>query len=525
VGERNTVNYQVPATRLRTTSRRPENAAVASGMIEESHRRLIVRLVFTIYLLVLFEGVLRKWIVPQWGKILFFIRDPFVLAIYILVFSKRTRFRTGFLELGCLFGVVGLILIVAQRISGTGEQDLLPVVLVAAGWRNYFFYLPLAFIIGRYLDSRDLKRLIGTTLLISVAMGLLITVQFASPPNAPINVGSGDSGQLYFNETLPEGHVRASGTFTSNIGVTAFAASAVAFTISLWLAPYRSRSKSFHLLLACGTAGALVCLSFSGSRGAFVWAGLILVMGVAGLSLASHRLGLKSGIVISVLVVSGATILPVLFPDAIRVFVERWSDAQMLEERQFSGGIFGRAAYEQFDFRFLLSDTPLQGYGLGSAGNAAWALGTRAQVMTFKNSEQISAAESDWGRHILELGPIFGCFFILYRIGLTVWLAKEALAATRRSRNPLPWLLFAFVGVIMVNGQITGNGTENAYCWLFMGFCLAAANSVSPLRRPVHQAVAFPRVSAFPGKSIAAAPARVGRQLFSRPADGSFKCF
>jgi hypothetical protein len=88
---------------------------------------------------------------------------------------------------------------------------------------------------------------------------------------------------------------------------------------------------------------------------------------------------------------------------------------------------------------------------------------------------------------------------------LTVWLAKEALAATRRSGHPLPWLLFAFVGVIMVNGQITANGTDNGYGWLFTGFCLAAANSVKPLRRSVYQRVVSAQVSAFQAKSISAA--------------------
>jgi len=393
---------------------------------------------------------------------------------------------------------------------------------VAYGWRNYFFYLPLAFIVGRYLDSQDLGRLVRTTSLISVAMSALVIVQFASPPNAPINIGSGDNREeLYVNQSLPEGHTRATGTFTSNIGMTAFAASAVAFAISMWLAPHRSRSLNFYLLLACGTAGALVCLSYSGSRGAFVWSGLILVMAVAGLSLTSSGLGLKGGVLISVLVASAAVIAPVLFPDSIRVFQERWSDGEMLEERQYgSGGIFGRMVYELFDFRLLLSDTPTEGYGLGSAGNAAWTLGTRGEVMTFKDSAQLGAAESDWGRHILELGPIFGCLFILYRTALTVWLAKEALAATRRSGNPLPLLLFGFAGVIMLNGQITANGTTNVYGWLFTGFCLAAANTVGPLRRSVPRGVAFARVSEFPGKSIAASPVRGGRQLLSRRADG-----
>jgi hypothetical protein len=512
-----TATCQLPATTARTTSRHPDNGAVAFGKIEENHRRLIVRLVFIIYFLLIFEGALRKWVAPQLGKPLFFIRDPFVLAIYILVFSKRTRFRTAFLEIGCLFGAVGLILIVVQRILADRGQEFLSPVLLAYGWRNYFFYLPLPFIMGRYLDSRDLRRLIQMTSFISVIMSLVVIVQFASAPGAGINRGSSDNPEeMYINESLPEGHIRPAGTFTSNLGVTAFAASAVAFTLSLWLNPPRSRSMSFYLTLACVTGGAVVCLSFSGSRGAWIWAGLILVMAVAGLFLSSEGLGVRAGILILVLVVSGAAIVPVLFPDTIRVFAQRWSDGEYLESQQYgSGGIFGRMVFELFDFRFLLTDTPPQGYGLGSAGNAAWSLGTRAQIMTFKNLAEAGAAESDWGRHILELGPIFGFLFILYRTGLTIWLGKTALAATRRSGNPLPWLLFAFVGVIMINQQITANGTENAYGWLFTGFCLAAANSASPSRRSVPQRVAVAQASAFSGDSIAATPVEVGRRLFS----------
>ncbi|MBV8842615.1 MAG: hypothetical protein JO307_07370, partial [Bryobacterales bacterium] len=462
---------------------------VAYGRLDERHQRLIVRLVFTIYLLLIFEGALRKWIAPQFGKPLFFIRDPFVLAIYILVLSKRTRFRRGFLEIGCLFAAIGLILIAGQRILGTRKEDLLPPLLAAYGWRNYFFYLPLAFIIGRYLNLQDLGRLIRITALIAVLMSGVVIVQFASAPNAGINAGSSDDpNEAYYNLRLPEGHVRAAGTFTSNLGLTAFAASEVAFALSLWLTRPRSPSLNFYLRLGCVTAGAVICLSFSGSRGALVWSGLILVMAIAGLSLASGSLGLRALLLVSVLVISGAAIAPILFPDAIRVFAHRWSDGQILEEQAYgSGGIYGRMLYELFDFNLLLGDTPPQGYGLGSSGNAAWQLGTRSDVVTFYTPEQVGAAESDWGRHILELGPFFGCLFILYRVGLTIWLGKEALGATRRSGNPLPWLLFAFVGIIMFNQQITGNGTENAYGWLFTGFCLAASNSVSSSRRSIGQ--------------------------------------
>jgi hypothetical protein len=451
-------------------------------MIEESHPRLIVRLVLIIYFLTLFEGVLRKWIAPQWGRPLFFIRDPFVLAIYILVLSKRIRFRRGFLELGCLFGVAGLILTIGGRMLST--QEITPIFISAYGWRNYFLYLPLPFIIGRYFDLRDLRRLLAATSLISVAMAGLALAQFRSSTWAPINSGSGDtSEELYGNQGLPGGFVRPFGTFTSNQGMATFTVSAVTAAIYLWLTRSRSRSLRSYLLLACATVGSFSCLSLSGSRGAFVWSGLVIVLLILGVSLAPGGLSLKAATIVVVLILSGAVTAPVLFPEATRAFITRWSGAGEVEERAYgAGGIWGRAIYEVFSFHVLLSDTPLQGYGLGSAGNAAWRLGTAPPWSA--SPDKVAAGESDWGRHVLELGPIFGCLFILYRIALTIWLAKETLVATRRSGHPLPWLLFAFVGILIFNGQITGNGTSNAYAWLFTGFCLAAANGVATVGFP-----------------------------------------
>jgi hypothetical protein len=371
------------------------------------------------------------------------------------------------------------------RMSSTGE--ITPIYFSVYGWRNYFFYLPLPFIIGRYLDLQDLRRLLEVTALISLVMGGLAVAQFRSPASAPINGGSGDTSEEYYgNQGIAGAFVRPFGTFTSNLGLATFTASAVTAAMYLWLGLSRSRSLRPYLLLACATVGPFSCLSVSGSRAAFVWSGLVIVLLILGVSLAHGGLGTKAATIVVVLILSGAVTAPVLFPEAIWAMSNRWSGAGAIEEQRYGGGgIWGRAFYEVFSFNVLLSDTPLLGYGLGSAGNAAWRLQTDPPPWS-ASPEKLAAAEGDWGRHILELGPIFGCLFILYRVALTIWLAKEALAATRRSGHPLPWLLFAFVGILIFNGQITGNGTTNAYGWLFTGFCLAAANGVATVGLPIN---------------------------------------
>src|SRR5262245_66481114 len=58
----------------------------ASARSRERARRRVVGLVLLVYLLLIFEGSLRKWLLPQLSLYIFFIRDPFVLIAYLLAF-------------------------------------------------------------------------------------------------------------------------------------------------------------------------------------------------------------------------------------------------------------------------------------------------------------------------------------------------------------------------------------------------------------------------------------------------------
>ena len=56
---------------------------------KERARKWIVTLIFIVYWLLIFEGALRKWALPEAHSILFFIRDPFVLAAYVLTVKYK----------------------------------------------------------------------------------------------------------------------------------------------------------------------------------------------------------------------------------------------------------------------------------------------------------------------------------------------------------------------------------------------------------------------------------------------------
>ena len=133
----------------------------------ESRRRRLVRLVFVIYWLLIFDGALRKWGLPQFQAPLFFIRVPFTLWLYGLALTQGRWPRThGLLLTAYVLAVAAAVLIPIQLVAGGyGARYLL---VAGYGWMNYFFYIPLAFIVGAQFRRQDVLRLLRHTLWLAI---------------------------------------------------------------------------------------------------------------------------------------------------------------------------------------------------------------------------------------------------------------------------------------------------------------------------------------------------------------------
>jgi hypothetical protein len=439
----------------------------------ERARRKIVVLITLIYLLLIFEGALRKWLFPSMSQALFFVRDPFVLITYWIAF-KHGFFPKGnpILMAGLAFGFAAVLLLAVQVLSAAGSVDGM-LLLAGYGWRNYFLYIPLAFIIGSAFQRNDLDRIVKLTLIIAVPTAVLVFLQFISPLDSPINVGFGGKGMQFVGLTVDGTHTRTMGFFTSDVGQREFTVSALAMAMSLWVASAKRRFVKYWMLLPA-TAAVLSCLAVSGSRSAMLHSGIVMIAAVACAAVIRGG-GVTARAVIwpAVLGVAAVALYPIVFPEGYSSFMGRWDAAAAAESRNFSLGVLGRALYGFVDFFSLLGDVPLVGYGLGLAGNARITMGI--EIPGFSGW-----AETDWARHIVDLGPFVGILFILYRIAFVAWLGMRCLSGARRASEPLAILLFAFVSIELLYGQITGHGSINGYAWLFAGFCLAAAAPPRP---------------------------------------------
>jgi hypothetical protein len=381
--------------------------------------------------------------------------------------------------------VAATILVPLQLIAGSYGQRY--ILLAGYGWVNYFLYVPLAFLIAEQFRMEDLGRLARHAAWLALASCPIVFLQFFSPADSVINLGSGlDEANQFKNLGAALGFVRPTGFFSSTAGQAHLVASSAALLLAAFLQRRRKPSLS-PLLLWPGLIAVALMVVFSQSRMLFFMLGLILGAAAVGGLLAGRRREVVRAALWPALLVGIAAILwPILFPTAFEVFMTRWSGAQESETRIFQYGVFGRALYAFYAFLYYMADTPIAGYLLGLGGNAANQLDWVQRPAAAYNWRGYGGwAEDGWSRHIIELGPLVGIGFIGFRVVLTLWLARKAVHAARRTGNTTALIVFGYVGIVLLLDQIAGHGIVNGFVWIFVGVCLAAARISREERRSI----------------------------------------
>jgi len=477
-------------------------AAGSHGAARERGRRTVVRLVIVLLLMAVFEGALRKWVAPQLGAYIFFMRDPVLVLVYLLatrhkLWPKRNLWLSIFVGMGAL----GLLVLALQMASGGHSEHR--AVLGIYGWRAYFLYPPLALLVGALFRRDDLQRLFRLLLWLAVPVAVLVTVQFASPQGASINVGSAEEKELQFKGLgLNAERTRPMGPFASGAGQQQFVATAFLILLAFFVSPKRLPQPAFPTLLITG-AGVLTCIALSGSRGMVLQCAVALM--VSQLVVVFGRSGALKGRAFfwpTVLTVAALAAYPVVFPEGYAAFVERWTAADAAESRTFESlGVLGRALWGIVDFMRLIGEVPLFGTGLGFGGNAAVTLNAKIDGLPPPYSE------TDFARHMVDLGPVLGLGYVFVRLALAAWLTGMAVRATRLLGDPMPLLLWSYVAYVLVMGTLTGQGTINFFGWLFVGLLIASCNAPLPGRRPTARPVLHaPLTARAPSHTAARAP-------------------
>lgn len=419
---------------------------------KERARRRVVVYVFWIYWLLIFEGALRKWAFPQFHEIIFFARDPIVLFAYFVAWRNHLVKRDALLTAGIGIALLFVLLVVFQSFT----IDVNPLALLY-GWRQYFLYIPLMFVIKDTFNLEDISKLVRWTLYVSVPLTPLIYFQYMSSPSSFINAGYSTGGVFIVANNI----VRTTGTFTFTAGQTMFASSLIAMLIIAWLNRTRLRLISFPGLIIATAAG-VTTLLLSGSRTAFFVSGLVVAAAFFGLLLTpGYQRKIKGVVILLVLFVFSILLFVGPFKKSFEALNTRFEQAETAE-----GSPIRRAFAPLIIFTNHIFTAPVIGYGLG--------YGTSGGSLLATGKMHIPLAEDDWSRIIMESGPVLGLVYVGYRIFFVVAIFSRCIRRAR-SGNLLPMIFFGFIGFYMLAGNITQSGTVHGYNWVFMGLTMAAA--------------------------------------------------
>ena len=404
-------------------------------------------LIWSYFMLLIFEGALRKWAVPSLANVLLIVRDPVLLLIYVLAFSRRIFPVNGFTISIAFIGVSSFLI---SFLAPFGDWRV-----ALFGVRCNFLHLPLIFVIGRAFSYADV-RLVGWMMLaLAVPMTALVALQFQSPSDAFVNRGAGEDASMI---SSINGRIRPSGTFSFVSGIIFFYALTVAFLV---YGLVQKRTYPWWLTIAAGCA-VPVALAVSSSRSTVAASAMVLVAFVVAV-VCRPSLALKSTkLIVMAFVIASFVTGMTMFQEGMEIFQARVEHAAEVE-----GGAEGfvQRIIHQFTRPFsYMDEIPIVGEGLGSGTNVG------AKLLT--GEIEFLLAEDEWERIVLESGPVLGISFLLLRVSLACWLAWLAWRAARTGHF-LPMLLLGTCVWPIVNGQL-GQSTTLGFAVVLGGLTLAS---------------------------------------------------
>ncbi len=410
------------------------------------------RSVKAIFFILVFEGALRKWVVPGANEWIYFLKDLVILGAYLnFFFLSRTSTRWFFK--GTTINIL-ISLIAVWCLYQAFNPSLGSPLIGLLGMKFYLFYLPLMWMIPSLFQSElELYKFLRSHLLLLIPVGILGVVQFFSPSSSPINVYVAQEVEaVTFAGT---DFARITGPFSYIGGYSVYLL--VCFGL---LIPFLSikQSRWWRWLLICELLLVTVNSCMTGSRSVVMGSVLFLVGYLAAqvLTQPGTTLRLLNRFLLPAIIVAIAA--SIWFRPAIDAYSMRAST---------SGGVSDRVSgsfVEPFEF---MKYKELDGYGTGATHQAASAL---RRAVGLPRGEWIPTGyESEMGRVALELGPIG--FLLWY--GLRVSIAIALWCVFWKLKRPFlrQLALSAFlIHAIQLNSHLVFHHTFSVYYWFLSGF-------------------------------------------------------
>ena len=409
--------------------------------------------VWLYFLLLIFEGALRKWILPSLATPLLVVRDP--IAVWLILRCLQLRILPFNLY---LFGMVLISIISFFTTLHLGHGNLY---VALYGLRLYLVHFPLIFVIASVFDRNDVVQLGKSVVLLSIPMAILIAYQFYSPQSSWVNTGIGGEETKGFRGAM--GFLRPPGTFSFTNGLALFYGFVAPFIFYFWL----NKGKINKLILIAATLALIAAIPLSISRSLFFTTLVVLLFSIIASLFQPRYLGgmIVTG-VCGLLAIAILSMTP-FFLTATEAFTERFTSANKTEgglegvlADRYLGGMLSALEYSPVNNSFF-------GRGLG--------MGTNVGAMLMKGKLAFLISEEEWGRLIGEMGPLLGVLTILIRLAFSATFTIKAFKRLS-SGDILPWLLASFALLNIPQGQ-WAQPTNLGFAVLSAGLVLASMNT------------------------------------------------
>lgn len=426
-----------------------------------------IKICFWIYLFfVIFEGGLRKWILPGVSDIFLVIRDPII--IYVLYLGLKNKLLKDFFAKFLI--VISLISFFTTLFWGHHNVSV-----AIYGLRIVGLHLPAMFVFGNVLTRGDLLKIGSRILLTLVPMTVILILQYFLPQTSWINVGIGGVESSGFSSGFSN-YFRPSGTFSFISGMEGYelliGCFLFYFIIENKKIPIEYRLSKFKLVLYSITFvfSVFLCLSRT-----VIFEVIIIMFFVCLSAFIVKTYSRKAVIIVGLSLIIFVLLYNIsYFKIAVDNMMTRFESASYSEGHVLSGTIGERylgSFYRAFTDtqNFTEKEIPFWGFGLG--------IGTKVGekmlgISRFDNS--FAVAEEEWSRIVCEMGLLLGGLFLLvFRLYWGSKISIKSVLKFRKNKDLLPFILIPAFFIFILNKQLAPP-TLLGFCVVFSSLQLAA---------------------------------------------------
>ena len=414
-------------------------------------------------IIALFEGAIRKWLMPSAQELAYFLKDIFLFGAYLkFMISPDLDVRAYRLNLPVmLLCMLGSLLLPPALNTNIGSF-----LLALYGLKIYLYYVPLLFMMPYLFRNKDeMVRQLTWFSMLAIPICILGVLQFRAGAASPLNVYAQSSAEGISGFGFGE-KVRITGTFSYITGHSTF----IIFFATLCIALLAIPKTRFKWVITFITLPLLAANSMmNGSRSSMYTVAVIiigfLIASMTGRLVSSKNFTWVLSAGVAACVVGGAY----FFYEAYTMFSTR---AKISNDNI----AFRAVEHPLWSIQQSVKDGGIIGFGIGMAHPASE--GIRRALKIPAPKQKCPVYDQEVGQIIAEIGPISAVAW--YALRLIVLFSVWSLFF--RCRDPVysPIILMAgLLNLAYMSMGVVYNHTSNILLFAVLG--LAFSKLLEPL--------------------------------------------